>query len=94
MLNTKIGDIPPLAKFLNPFRGFWANAEPKDAGPNNELKIEGLKGSVEIQFDEQMIPHIFADNNQDLYFAQGYITAKDRLWQMDFQTRFGARKAF
>lgn len=90
VLNTKIRDIPPLAKFLNPFHGFWTNAEPKNTSPTKELNIEGLKALVEIQFDEQMIPHIFADNNHDLYFAQGYITAKDRLWQMDFQTRFAA----
>ncbi|MFA6944483.1 MAG: penicillin acylase family protein [Pedobacter sp.] len=90
VLNTKFGDIPPLARFLDPFRGFWANAEAKEQNPAKELNIEGLKGAVEIQFDDQMIPHIFAENNHDLYFAQGYITAKDRLWQMDFQTRFAS----
>ena len=89
-LNNKFGDIPPLAKFLDPFNGFWANAESKEQPSENNLSIEGLKGMVEIHFDDQMIPHIFADNDQDLYFAQGYITAKDRLWQMDFQTRFAA----
>ena len=90
VLNTKFGDIPPLAKFLDPFQGFWKNAEGKKQNPEKELTIEGLKGSVEIRFDDQMVPHIFADNNYDLYFAQGYITAKDRLWQMDFQTRFAS----
>lgn len=89
-LNTKFGDIPPLAKFLSPFQGFWANAEKKQ--PDNEklIRTEGLRGDIEIRFDDQMIPHIFAENNYDLYFAQGYITAKDRLWQMDFQTRFAS----
>ena len=90
VLNTKFGDIPPLAKFLDPFQGFWKNAEGKKQNPEKELTIEGLKGSVEIRFDDQMVPHIFADNNYDLYFAQGFITAKDRLWQMDFQTRFAS----
>lgn len=90
VLNTKLGDIPPLAKFLDPFQGFWTNAEPKEQNPDNNLIIVGLKSDVEIRFDDQMIPHIFADNNHDLYFAQGYITAKDRLWQMDFQTRFAS----
>ncbi len=89
-LNNKFGDIPPLARFLDPFNGFWANAENKVQDPEKDLKIEGLKGRVEIHFDDQMIPHIFADDDYDLYFAQGYITAKDRLWQMDFQTRFAA----
>ena len=89
-LNNKFGDIPPLAKFLDPFNGFWANAESKVQASENNLIIEGLKEQVEIHFADQMIPHIFAKNDHDLYFAQGYLTAKDRLWQMDFQTRFAS----
>jgi len=89
-LNSKFGDIPPLGKFLDPFRGFWKNAESQKLKTERTLKIKGLKGVVEIKFDEQLVPHIFADNNHDLYFAQGYVTAKDRLWQMDFQTRFAS----
>jgi len=89
-LNNKFGDIPPLAKFLDPFNGFWANAENKVQASENNLIIKGLKEQVEIHFDDQMIPHIFAKNDHDLYFAQGYLTAKDRLWQMDFQTRFAS----
>ncbi|MBM3401182.1 MAG: penicillin acylase family protein [Bacteroidetes bacterium] len=90
ILNTKFGDVPPLGKFLDPFNGFWTNAESKIQDTERNLTIEGLIGKVEIRFDKQMIPHIFAENDHDLYFAQGYITAKDRLWQMDFQTRFAA----
>ena len=90
ILNLKSGDIPPLGKFLNPFHGFWKNAESKKGDKLRDIKLSGIKGRVEIRFDEQMIPHIFADNNYDAYYAQGYITAKDRLWQMDFQTRFAS----
>lgn len=90
LLNTKLGSIPPLAKFLDPFHGFWKNAECKKKPGTETLTLDELKGRVEIQFDEQMIPHIFAENNYDLYYVQGYITAKDRLWQLDFQTRFAA----
>ncbi|WP_276348198.1 penicillin acylase family protein [Daejeonella sp. JGW-45] len=89
-LNSKFGDIPPLGKFLDPFRGFWKNAENRKINPERNLKVDGLHGPVEIKFDERMVPHIFAGNNYDLYFAQGYVTAKDRLWQMDFQTRFAS----
>ena len=90
VLNLKLGDVPPLGKFLDPFHGFWQNAEPRSADKERELVLNGLKGNVEIRFDDQMIPHIFADNDHDLFFAQGYVTAKDRLWQMDFQTRFAS----
>ncbi|WP_423148998.1 penicillin acylase family protein [Rubrolithibacter danxiaensis] len=88
-LNTKIGSVPPAGKFLNPFGGFWQNAE---SGNKDERTIEipEVKGNVKILFDQHRIPHIFAQNDYDLYFTQGYVTAKDRLWQMDFQTRFAA----
>ena len=89
-LNTKFGDIPPMGKFLNPFRGFWKNAEAIDQKVEKSFMIDALKGPVEVKFDEQMVPHIFAENDYDVYFAQGFITAKDRLWQMDFQTRFAS----
>jgi penicillin amidase len=90
LFNSKIGDIPPLGKFLNPFTGFWQNAENIKNTTNQSLITSGLQDSVSILIDEQGIPHVFAENEHDLYFAQGYITAKDRLWQMDFQTRYAA----
>ena len=40
--------------------------------------------------DDHLVPHIFAQNNYDLSFAQGYITAKYRLWQMEFETAAAA----
>ena len=88
-LDSKQGSIPPIGKLLNPFAGFWQNAESKEL-LEKEINLPQLKGKVEIAFDAHAVPHIFADNEYDLYFTQGYITAKDRLWQMDFQTRFAA----
>lgn len=89
-LNHKFGDIPPIGKFLDPFHGFWANAEPKNIAAEKKLEIPGLKGSVQVVFDDVLVPHIFAENNYDLYFAQGYVTAMHRLWQMEFQTHAAA----
>lgn len=89
-LQTKFGDIPPLGKFLNPGTGFWQNAESRNIDATAELDLKGLQGKVIIKYDENRIPHIFAENDHDLYFAQGYITAKERLWQMDIQTRSAA----
>ena len=37
-----------------------------------------------VRYDDRRVPHIFAQNDHDLYYAQGYLTARDRLWQMDF----------
>ena len=89
-LNTKFGDIPPLLKFLNPFKGFWQNAESELFTHNRKLKLKNVKNNIEILFDDKMIPHVFAHNDHDVYYAQGYVTAMHRLWQMDFQTRFAA----
>jgi penicillin amidase len=89
-LEAKFGDFPRFGEFLNPGTGFWQNAENKNSSPTGDLKIEGLQGKVIVKFDEHRIPHIFAGNDHDLYFVQGYITAKDRLWQMDIQTRAAA----
>lgn len=89
-LNTKFGDLPPVLKFLNPFTGFWQNAEHTTVKAQNKIVLKGAYQNVDIAFDDRMIPHIFAQNDHDVYFAQGYVTAMHRLWQMDFQTRFAA----
>src|SRR6476661_4854376 len=74
--------IPPLGKFLDPFHGFWQNIEKEGQMFSGELDMPGLKEPVTVAFDSLMIPHIFAKNDDDLYLAQGYITAYHRLWQM------------
>lgn len=85
-LNTKLGPLPPVGKLLDPFHGFWQNADKVGGEKNTDDNIVGLKGKVEVYYDDRMVPHIFAGNDEDLYFMQGYITAKHRLWQMEFQT--------
>lgn len=82
--------IPPLGKFLDPYHGFWQNIEKTDHKEGREINIEGLKSPVKIVFDSLLVPHIFAANEDDLYLAQGYITAMHRLWQMEFQTHAAA----
>jgi penicillin amidase len=90
IFNTKFGAVPPLLKFLNPFTGFWQNAEPSGIGLNHKVVLKGTHDRVEVVFDDRMIPHIFANNDYDVYYTQGYVTAMHRLWQMDFQTLFAA----
>lgn len=53
------------------------------------LTLAGLEAPVEIRRDELGVPHIYASNEHDLYFAQGVVHAQDRLWQIDFQRRVG-----
>jgi penicillin amidase len=52
--------------------------------------VKGLQSAVNVVRDGHGVPAIEAGNLQDLFFAQGYVTAQDRLWQMDVMRRFGA----
>src|SRR5580765_5559500 len=90
VLNKRWGTIPDMGNFLSPQHGFWQNAEPVDKDFGADIKIPGLKGKAEVYFDERLVPHVFADNDADLYFVQGYLHAKFRLWQMEFQTMAAA----
>lgn len=53
---------------------------PKTSG---SIHLAGLKAPVEVERDSMGIPHIRAESLEDLYLAQGYVTAQDRLWQLD-----------
>jgi len=51
---------------------------------DGEMRVAGLRDTVEVFRDEWGIPHIYAQNMYDLYFAQGFVQAQDRWWQMEF----------
>jgi penicillin amidase len=53
------------------------------------LSLPGLRDKVTVRYDDRGIPHISARNESDLFMAQGYVVAKDRLWQMDLLRRTG-----
>ena len=57
---------------------------------NGSVTLAGLDSPVEIVRDADAVPHIFAKNSKDAYFALGYVHAQDRLWQMEFLRRLGA----
>ena len=54
-----------------------------------ELTLPGLAAPVEIIRDRWGIPHIYAQNTADLFFAQGFVHAQERLWQMELNRRTG-----
>lgn len=62
-------------------------------GPNpshsGQVNVPGLNDRVEILRDEWGVPHIYASNAYDLFFAQGYTQAQDRWWQMEFSRHIG-----
>jgi penicillin amidase len=56
---------------------------------DGRLAVKGLQGPVEIFRVEPGVPHLYARNAHDLFFAQGYVHAQDRLWQMEFNRLIG-----
>jgi len=73
------------------FGAFTFNRWTQGPLPQTEgtLTIAGLTDAVEVIRDENGIPHIYATNMNDLRFAQGYVQAQDRWWQMEFFRRTG-----
>jgi len=57
---------------------------------DGRVRISGLAAPVTVTRDSHGVPTIEAANLEDLFFAQGYVTAQDRLWQMDVMRRFGS----
>lgn len=55
---------------------------------DGSMRVKGLGAPVSVLRDEHGVPHITADTVEDLLFAQGFVTAQDRLWQMDMARRF------
>ncbi|MGH7796946.1 MAG: penicillin acylase family protein, partial [Candidatus Binatia bacterium] len=61
---------------------------------HGELGLAGLRKNVTVRWDTHAIPHVFAADEPDLFFAQGYLHAQERLWQMEMSRRFlGGRTA-
>ena len=64
---------------------FWLRSAEKSTLPvlDGDLHLPGLSEPVTVRRDAHVVPHIEAATQADLFFAQGYVTAQDRLWQMD-----------
>lgn len=86
-LNQRWFNLPPLVKFLNPNSGIWRNSVMRAYPERMLLQTGKLTESVQVKFDTSLVPHIFANNEYDLYFVQGFVTASERLWQMELQAR-------
>lgn len=93
ILNSRLLLPAPLGKLLSPQHGVWQNAEPADINYNEDLSFPQLAGKTEVYLDDRLVPHIFAEYENDAYFIQGYLHAKFRLWQMELQTHAAAGRA-
>jgi penicillin G amidase len=85
--------LSPFVSFiLRPLLKYWGRkARPQTRG---EIRIPGLESSVRVLWGPYGIPHIFAASERDLFLAQGFLHAQERLWQMDLSRRsLGGRLA-
>lgn len=82
-----VGSLPALGPLLDPAHGVWASARTAELPGSAEARVAGLTGEVDVRYDDRGVPHIFASNDEDLYRALGYVVARDRLFQLELQTR-------
>ncbi len=85
--SRKIGPVPALGPLLDPANGVWNLAGSATRAPDSLVHIPNLTGKVNVVYDDRAVPHIFAANEDDAYRVLGYVVARDRLFQMDLQTR-------
>ncbi|MBA3714732.1 MAG: penicillin acylase family protein, partial [Pyrinomonadaceae bacterium] len=82
---TSVFFLNPPAAIRQTAGGAQVNAT--QTGAATTLTLDGLRARVTVRRDERGVPHIEAANEEDLYIAQGFVMASDRLWQMDLLRR-------
>ncbi|MBX6351149.1 MAG: penicillin acylase family protein [Clostridia bacterium] len=83
-LALPLGPLPALGPTFNPVTGIFRGApRPLPA----DLRLSGLHHEVRVVYDEAGVPHIFAADDHDLFLAEGYVVARDRLVQIDLMRR-------
>jgi penicillin amidase len=82
-----IGPVPPIGPLLDPANGVWGLAASTNFPARQFRSIPGLRDSVSVVFDDRGVPHIFAKDELDAWRALGFVVARDRLFQMETQTR-------
>jgi len=74
------------------FKSYLPNTVAQQSFPqiDGEIHLAGLDGPVDIYRDHMGIPHIYGTSLHDLFFAQGFVHAQDRFWQMDSWRHIGS----
>ena len=82
-----VGPLPPLGPFLDPVVGVWSVARSATLPKELSGSIPGLTGEVEVVYDRRGVPHIWASTTEDAVRALGFVVARDRLFQLELQSR-------
>jgi penicillin amidase len=85
--NWSVGPVPPLGGFLHPRTGVWAVATSAELPREVAAEVAGLESQIRVLYDDRGVPHIFAGSVTDASRALGYVVARDRLFQLELQTR-------
>lgn len=85
-----IGPLPALGTFLDPAGGIWASVRSATLPEDVTHDVPGLDTEVRIVYDDWRVPHIFAESVEDAVRGLGYAVARDRLFQLELQTRAAA----
>jgi len=74
------------------FKSYLPNTVAPQSFPqiDGEIHLQGLDGPVDVYRDTMGVPHIYATTIHDMFFAQGYVHAQDRFWQMDAWRHIGS----
>ncbi|MBX9929812.1 MAG: penicillin acylase family protein, partial [Gemmatimonadaceae bacterium] len=82
-----VASAPALGPFLDPIHGVWGVATTAELPTETKAAIPSLEGDVTVKYDDRGVAHIFATSEGDVARAMGWVTARDRLFQMELQTR-------
>ncbi len=83
VLSTTLPQVNVVSDFYRGLpRSIFSSVHPTDV-----VNVRGIFGEAEVVWDDWGVPHIYASNKRDLFFALGYVMATDRLWQMDLLRR-------
>jgi penicillin amidase len=85
-----VAGLPGWGSLLEPVGGVWAVANHAELPDSAASSVPGLRGLVRVVYDDRDVPHIFAGSEADAYRALGYVVARDRLFQLELQTRAAA----
>jgi penicillin amidase len=83
----RVGPVPALGGFLDPANGVWGLARSANLPVHSAARIPGLTSPVEVLYDDRGVPHVFAATEEDAWRAEGFVVARDRLFQLELQTR-------
>jgi penicillin amidase len=81
--------LSPVASVLPAQHPLLDSARTRLPKLDGDIVVAGLDSMVEVRRDRWGVPHIYARTTHDLFFAQGYVVAQDRLWQMEMWRRAG-----